>query len=81
MRIEKAREIQSGRPFRSSEQGEFLQRFLQRPLGRRIVTRESLAPAHQEAPDAFNARSASARRAITSSNSGGAVMNMARIRA
>ena len=78
-RIEKARESQSGRPFLSSEQGEFLQRFLHRSRGWRISTRESLVPAHQEAPDAFNERSASDRRAITTSNSGGAAMNMARI--
>ena len=79
MRIEKAREIQSGRRFRSNEQSEFLQRFLHRPLGWQVALRESFVPAHQEAPDAFNVRSASARRAITTSNSGGAAMNMARI--
>lgn len=35
--------------------------------------------AHHEAPDVFNVRSASARRAITTSNSGGAAMNIGRI--
>ena len=78
-RIEKAREIQSGLPFRSSEQSEFPPRFLQRPLGWRIAMSDSLDPAYQEAPDTFNARSASARRAITNANSGGVAMNMARI--
>ena len=71
--------MQSGRRFRSNEQGEFLQSLLHRPLGWRIATRESLVPAHQAALDAFNERSAWARRAITTSNSGGAAMNMVRI--
>ena len=78
-RIEKAREIKSGPRFRPDDQSEFLQEFLHRSPGWRISTRGALVPVHQEASDALNERSASARRAITTSNSGGAAMNMARI--
>ena len=73
------REIQRGRRFRSNKQDELLKKFPHCPLGWRVALRESLVPAHQVAPDAFNESSASARRAITTSNSGGAAMNMARI--